>query len=86
MGTYRSCRIYKKGPGRYFYQETPPHFRLQGRTLKVIVKLTNIVLLPGKPDYNGGAWHVEGIGNEAIVAMAIYHFSQENVTQSLLAF
>jgi hypothetical protein len=52
----------------------------------VIVKLANIVLTPEKPDYNGGAWHVEGMGNEAIVATAIYYFSQENVTQSSLAF
>ena len=74
---YESCRICKKGPGRYFYQETPPHVRLRGRTLKVIVKLANIVLLPEKPDYNGVAWHVEGMGNEAIMAKAILLFTRE---------
>jgi hypothetical protein len=72
--------------GAYKRQKMPPHVKLQGRTLKVIVKLANIVLTPEKPDYNGGAWHVEGMGNEAIVATAIYYFSQENVTQSSLAF
>lgn len=33
---------------------------LKGKTLQVIVKLANIVLTPEKPDYDGGAWHVEG--------------------------
>ena len=64
----------------------PPYVNLRGRTLKVIVKLANIVLTPEKPDYDGGAWHVEGMGNESIVATAIYYYSQENVTQSTLAF
>ncbi|KAL3774384.1 hypothetical protein ACHAW5_007944 [Stephanodiscus triporus] len=72
--------------GAYKRRETPPHVKLQGRTLKVIVKLASIVLTPEKPAYNGGAWHVEGMSNEAIVATAIYYFSQENVTQSSLAF
>jgi hypothetical protein len=44
------------------------------------------VLTPEKPDYEGGAWHVEGMGNESIVATAIYYYLQENVTQSTLAF
>jgi hypothetical protein len=64
----------------------PPYVNLRGRTLKVIVKLANIELTPEKPYYNGGAWHVEGMGNEAIVATAIYYHSQENVTPSTLSF
>ena len=64
----------------------PPYVNLRGRTLKVIVKLANIELTPEKPYYNGGAWHVEGMGNEAIVATAIYYYSQENVTPSTLSF
>ena len=63
-----------------------PRVKLRGRTLKVIVKLASIELTPEKPDYDGGAWHVEGMGNEAIVATAIHYFSQKNVTQSSLAF
>ena len=62
--------------GTHKRQETPPHVKLRGRTLKVIVKLANIALTPEKPDNNGGAWHVEGMGNEAIVATVIYYFSQ----------
>jgi hypothetical protein len=64
----------------------PPYVKLRGRTLKVIVKLANIELTPEKPFYHGGAWHVEGMGNEAIVATAIYYHSQENVTPSTLSF
>jgi hypothetical protein len=62
----------------------PPYLNLRGRTLKVIVKLANIELTPEKPYYNGGAWHVEGMGSKAIVATAIYYHSWENVTPSTL--
>ena len=33
---------------------------LNGQTVQCIVKLTNIVLMPGNPNYPGGQWHVEG--------------------------
>jgi hypothetical protein len=79
------CRVRWK-PTCVRYKTTPPYVSLRGRTLKVIVKLANIVLTPEKPDYDGGAWHVEDMGNESIVATAIYYYSQANVTQSTLAF
>ena len=59
---------------------------LKGRDLQVIVKLANIVLTPDKPEYDGGAWHVEGMENENIVASGIYYYEVENVTNSFLAF
>lgn len=31
-----------------------------GKTMQVIVKLSNIVLTPEKPEYRGGAWRFEG--------------------------
>ena len=34
---------------------------LRGRTIQVIVKLSNIVLTPDKPCYPGGKWYVEGL-------------------------
>ena len=34
---------------------------LKGRTLQVFVKLANIVLIPDRPEYPGGRWHVEGL-------------------------
>ncbi len=75
----------------------PPPFRppstkgrvevsLKGRTLQVIVKLANIVLTPEKPQYPGGAWHVEGMLNEQIVATGLYYYACENITESRLAF
>jgi hypothetical protein len=60
--------------------------RLRGRTLQVITKLSTIRLTPDKPRYNGGAWHVEGMVDESIVATGIYYFDQDNVTESSLAF
>jgi hypothetical protein len=57
---------------------------LCGRRLQVIVKLANIVLTPENPKYDGGAWHIEGMLNEKIVASGIY--SSDNITESLLGF
>ena len=69
---------------------TPPPFpdpvELRGRRLQVITKLANIVLTPEKPSYDGGSWHVEGMGNECIVASGIYYYQNENVTESRLRF
>ncbi len=54
--------------------------------LQVIVKLANIVLTPEKPRYEGGAWHVEGMANERIVATGLYYYACENITESRLDF
>lgn len=42
---------------------SPPEWteKLNGKTVKVIVKLANIVLTPENPVYLGGSWHVEGM-------------------------
>ncbi|KAL4819565.1 hypothetical protein BDW67DRAFT_193902 [Aspergillus spinulosporus] len=53
---------------------------------QVIVKLANIMLTPGKPDYEGGTWHIEGQLNERIAASAIYYYDSHNITASSLAF
>lgn len=34
---------------------------LNGKTVKVIVKLANIILTPENLEYSGGSWHVEGM-------------------------
>ncbi|KAF9920446.1 hypothetical protein FBU30_009720 [Linnemannia zychae] len=57
-----------------------------GSRLQVIVKLANIELTPENPSYDGGVWHVEGMGNENIVATAIYYYHSENITESRLNF
>ncbi|KAK7182143.1 hypothetical protein DPSP01_014065 [Paraphaeosphaeria sporulosa] len=54
--------------------------------LQVIVKLANIHLTPEKPDYDGGAWHIEGQLNEHICASALYYYDSDNITDSYLAF
>lgn len=59
---------------------------LRGRKLQVIVKLANIILTPDNPSYPGGAWHVEGMENEHIVATGIYYYSSSNITESNLQF
>ena len=61
-------------------------FPLTGRTLQVIVKLSNIVLTPENPSYPGGTWYVEGMANERIVATGIYYYNTENITESRLSF
>ncbi|RPD53852.1 hypothetical protein L226DRAFT_495143 [Lentinus tigrinus ALCF2SS1-7] len=71
---------------------TPPieedrvNFDLRGGSLRVIVKLANIILTPENPVYPGGSWHVEGMENEKIVATGLYYYASENITESRLAF
>ncbi|KAF3927818.1 hypothetical protein ABW20_dc0102023 [Dactylellina cionopaga] len=60
--------------------------RLEGKTVKVIVKMFNIELTPDKPKYNGEDLHVEGMLDERIVATGVYFYAQKNVTESGLAF
>ena len=59
---------------------------LRGRRLQVITKLASIHLTPEEPRYEGGAWHVEGMVDDGIVATAICYFEQENISESGLAF
>ena len=67
-------------------------FSLRDRNLRVITKLSSIVLSPRKhPDddveqYEGGSWHVEGEPQECIVATGLYYFDNENITESTLHF
>ncbi len=61
---------------------------LRGRKLQVIFKLATIEIDPAKghTGYDGGAWHVEGMRNEHIVASGIYYYHTENIGESLLKF
>ena len=60
-----------------------PSYRVR---CQVIVKLSNIVLTPQHPKYKGGAWRVEGVHNEHIVAVGVYHYDASNISQSLIHF
>ncbi|KAL3472540.1 hypothetical protein BJX99DRAFT_214159 [Aspergillus californicus] len=62
------------------------HAQFGDKGLQVIVKLANIELSPENPDYEGGAWHIEGQLNERICATAIYYYDSENITANTLAF
>ncbi|KAJ2715096.1 hypothetical protein H4R19_001390 [Coemansia spiralis] len=59
---------------------------LRGRRLQAIFKMSNIELTPEQPEYDGGNWHVEAMGNERIVATGIYYYDVENITESTLSF
>ncbi|KAJ2781970.1 hypothetical protein GGI15_003061 [Coemansia interrupta] len=61
-------------------------YSLRGRRLQAIVKMSNIILSPEKPEYEGGTWHVEALENERIIATGIYYYDIENITESNLAF
>ncbi|KAK6515769.1 hypothetical protein TWF281_004359 [Arthrobotrys megalospora] len=69
---------------------TPPHIssatRLEGRNVKVIVKLSNINLTPEIPRYQGSDWHTDATLNERIIATGIYYYAQENITDPYLDF
>ncbi|KAJ1821977.1 hypothetical protein LPJ75_000588 [Coemansia sp. RSA 2598] len=61
-------------------------YSLRGRRLQAIVKMSNIVLTPENPVYEGGAWHVEALANERIIATGIYYYDIENITENKLDF
>ncbi|KAL1720010.1 hypothetical protein EV715DRAFT_197925 [Schizophyllum commune] len=61
-------------------------YSLKGRTLQLIIKLTNIVLTPESPVYTGEAWHFDGLWNEGIVSTFVYYFDLENVREPRMSF
>ncbi|OQR80883.1 hypothetical protein ACHHYP_17091 [Achlya hypogyna] len=63
-----------------------PVVPLLNRDLHVIVKIATIRLTPAAPTYAGGAWHVEGMENESIVATGILYYDVDNITESRLGF
>ncbi|KAF3315583.1 hypothetical protein TWF173_003497 [Orbilia oligospora] len=71
---------------------TPPQpeilesVKLEGRTVKAIIKMMHIVISPKKPWYTGEGWRVDGTKNERIVASGIYCYHQENITEFGLSF
>ncbi|KAF5323948.1 hypothetical protein D9611_008280 [Ephemerocybe angulata] len=85
-------RVVRPEPGEFEPLAAPDPLSLKelcaGRPLQVIVKLANIELTPGKPEYEGSSWHVEGMmaSNESICASAIYYYTCENISPSSLSF
>ncbi|KAJ2430598.1 hypothetical protein IWW41_003211 [Coemansia sp. RSA 2522] len=69
-----------------YYQFDDDYWALRGHRLQAILKMSNIMLTPDQPEYNGGDWHVEAMANERIVATGIYYYDVENITESTLNF
>lgn len=53
--------------------------------LQVIVKLANIELTPGKPEYEGGSWHLEGSLVSNVVAISAFLLSTDSIRTSVSA-
>ena len=53
---------------------------------QVITKIQNIKLTEEKPIYEGGAWHLEGMPYENIIATGIYYYNIDNIIGSCLEF
>eukprot|EP01067_Filipodium_phascolosomae_P004228 Filipodium_phascolosomae@DN273_c0_g1_i1.p1 len=78
---------HSKLPEKYKGQPRPKvKVNLKGRDLQVVVKLANIELDPKDAHYPGGAWHVEGMRNENIIATGLYYYVVDNITESRLQF
>ncbi|KAK6522862.1 hypothetical protein TWF281_002292 [Arthrobotrys megalospora] len=70
---------------------TPPEIvssrELEGKTVKIIVRLVEMNLAPRKSYIsNNSDWNVDGMGNERIVATGIYQYEQGNVKDYLVPF
>lgn len=61
-------------------------YKVDGRKLRVITKLSNIVLTPSSPTYDCDYWQVQGLMNEDIVATVIYYYDSNNIKNPELAF
>jgi hypothetical protein len=90
MAEWRATRTTIIPDAPVFTPPSPPdnatRVDLHGQRLQVIVKLATIHLTPDKPEYAGGAWHVEGMLNERIVSTGIYYWDSDNITESRLGF
>ncbi|KAL3435408.1 hypothetical protein BDV09DRAFT_184994 [Aspergillus tetrazonus] len=75
-----------QAPQSNMHKQVDLREQYRDKGLQVIVKLANIELTPEKPDYEGGAWNIEGQLNERICATAIYYYDSENITESTLSF
>ena len=61
-------------------------FTIKGKNLQVIVKVSQIVLTPENPVFEGEELHVDGMANEAIVASGVYCFHSENISECFVTF
>ncbi|KAF3232392.1 hypothetical protein TWF191_000165 [Orbilia oligospora] len=65
---------------------------LKGKTVKIFVQMTNIMLTPENPVHHVGPrnvandWAYHGLRNERIIATGIYYYAQDNIAETTLAF
>ena len=58
-------------------EELEKQVTLNGKDVKVIVKLANIILTPERTEYPGGSWHVEAMLVSIYTTLPVYHFLSE---------
>ncbi|KAJ2582435.1 hypothetical protein GGH95_001535, partial [Coemansia sp. RSA 1836] len=61
-------------------------YKLCGRRLQAIVRMSSIELTPEMPIYGGVDWSVAGLYNERIIATGIFFYDVVNVSQRSLQF
>ncbi|KAJ2430465.1 hypothetical protein GGF41_000979 [Coemansia sp. RSA 2531] len=61
-------------------------YKLCGRRVQAIVKMTSIELTSKRPIYGGEDWNVVGLGNERIITTGIYFYDVTNIAPASLRF
>ncbi|KAJ2880248.1 hypothetical protein H4R27_004840, partial [Coemansia aciculifera] len=61
-------------------------FKLHGRRLQAIVKLSSIELTPEAPSYSSEDWNLVGLANERIIATGIFFYDVANIIRCGLEF
>ncbi|KAJ2446773.1 hypothetical protein GGF42_005607 [Coemansia sp. RSA 2424] len=61
-------------------------YKLCGRRLQAIVRMSSIELTSKLPIYGGKDWSVAGLDNERIIATGIFFYDMANVSQESLQF
>ncbi|KAJ2053319.1 hypothetical protein H4S04_000758 [Coemansia sp. S16] len=61
-------------------------YKLCGRRLQAIVKMTNIELASDRPTFGGEDWKLAGLDNERIIATGVFFYDVANIMPSSLRF
>ncbi|KAJ2066423.1 hypothetical protein GGI08_001879 [Coemansia sp. S2] len=61
-------------------------YKLCGRRLQAIVKMTNVELTSKRPIYGGKDWSVAGLANERIIATGVFFYDVANIAPASLGF
>jgi hypothetical protein len=54
--------------------------------MQVIIRVDGIELIPENPEYPGGKWELKGMKNEHVVAVGVFSYDVENVSESRIEF